>query len=242
MSIHYIRPTTPADTPAEEAYPTRELLLRTAERLFALNGIEGVTHAQILEAAGQRNASAITYHFGGRDALIRAIIDFRIGPLNQRRMELLDTLCQFGRADDVTALVDALVRPLAEQIEPDNYFVGFLGRVTNNIAADRPAPTLDDPANASLARVGRMLRKCLPDVARPVLADRFAMASDMAIHALALHQAASRQGRRSLPKLEQVIDDLVDAIVGLLSAASRPSKRARAQRAEAQGSGRYIVI
>ena len=45
------------------AVATRERLLDEAERLFARGGVQGVTTRQITEAAEQRNASAVTYHF-----------------------------------------------------------------------------------------------------------------------------------------------------------------------------------
>ena len=47
---------------------TRELLMVTAERLFAMNGVEGVSLREIQAAAGQSNSSVITYHFGSRQA------------------------------------------------------------------------------------------------------------------------------------------------------------------------------
>src|SRR5215211_4357710 len=87
-----------AHLPLEKGMSTRELLLRTAERLFALNGIEAVTLTEIQSAARQRNASAINYHFGGRQPLIRGIVDFRAETVNRRRMALLDALQEQGRA------------------------------------------------------------------------------------------------------------------------------------------------
>jgi AcrR family transcriptional regulator len=53
---------------------TRELLMVAAERLFALNGVEGVTLREIQVAAGQANSSVITYHFGSQAGLVRALI------------------------------------------------------------------------------------------------------------------------------------------------------------------------
>ena len=38
----------------------------TAERLFAMNGVEGVSLREIQAAAGQSNSSVITYHFGSQ--------------------------------------------------------------------------------------------------------------------------------------------------------------------------------
>jgi len=80
---------------------------------------------------------------------------------------------------------------------------------------------LGDPATVSFARVARMLRDCLPHVPAPVFRRRFELASDPGIHALAVHKAASRRGRGNVPHIERMIEDLVDALSGLLSAPSR---------------------
>lgn len=52
---------------------TREALLRAGERLFASGGFAGVTTDQLASSAGV-NKAMIQYHFGGKDALYRAIL------------------------------------------------------------------------------------------------------------------------------------------------------------------------
>ena len=49
---------------------TRARLEVEAERLFAEVGIWQVRVREIVAAAHQRNASAVTYHFGSRDGLL----------------------------------------------------------------------------------------------------------------------------------------------------------------------------
>ena len=68
---------------------TRELLMVTAERLIAMNGVEGVSLREIQAAAGQSNSSVITYHFGSQAGLVRALLEFRYRKINARRAELL---------------------------------------------------------------------------------------------------------------------------------------------------------
>src|ERR1700734_1857056 len=68
---------------------TRELLMVTAERLIAMNGVEGGSLREIRAAAGQGNASVIPSRFGPQDGLVRAVLDFRYQPINARRAELL---------------------------------------------------------------------------------------------------------------------------------------------------------
>ena len=57
-----------AKTNAATAMLSRFANAYTAERLFAMNGVEGVTLREIQAEAGQSNSSVITYHFGSRPA------------------------------------------------------------------------------------------------------------------------------------------------------------------------------
>lgn len=75
---------------------TRLSLIRTAERLFAERGIEGVTLREIQLAAGQSSSSAITYHFGSKRSLVRAIVEYRQGRLDRERARMAEQL----RADE----------------------------------------------------------------------------------------------------------------------------------------------
>ena len=67
--------------------PTKQIILTTAESLFAERGIDAVSTRQISLAAGQRNNYALQYHFGDRDTLIAAILAARAVPINSRRLE-----------------------------------------------------------------------------------------------------------------------------------------------------------
>ena len=50
---------------------TKTRLIRAAERLFAENGLGAVSVRDITRAAGAKNESALHYHFGSKEALIR---------------------------------------------------------------------------------------------------------------------------------------------------------------------------
>ena len=67
-------------------------LLMAAERLFAAQGLEAVSTRMIAKEAGHKNHSALQYHFGSRDGLIEAILNYRITPINQERLRRLDLL------------------------------------------------------------------------------------------------------------------------------------------------------
>ena len=69
---------------------TRGVLVATAEQLFAERGLEGVSLREINAAAGQRNSSALQYHFGDRGGLIRAVLAKHQPEVESRRHALLD--------------------------------------------------------------------------------------------------------------------------------------------------------
>jgi AcrR family transcriptional regulator len=76
--------------PAPKARPkAREELLDTAEALFGLYGINAVSLREIAAAAGQRNSSAVQYHFHDKEGLLDALIQDRIGKVETERRRLL---------------------------------------------------------------------------------------------------------------------------------------------------------
>lgn len=93
------------------AVATRERLLDEAERLFARDGVQGVTTREITEAAEQRNASAVTYHFGSRQGLLLEILARRGGPIDAERGRLRSFA---GPDPTLTDLVACLVRPYTD--------------------------------------------------------------------------------------------------------------------------------
>ncbi len=72
---------------------------------MARNGIYQVTNREIIEAAGQRNTSALSYYFGSRDALLLAIIAVHGPPLDQHRGQL-------GIGIDAESPTDVLIATL----------------------------------------------------------------------------------------------------------------------------------
>src|SRR5450631_4378979 len=101
--------------PTRHDTPTQ--LLDAAERLFAARGIDAVSVSEILEVTGQRNKSAVHYHFGNKSGLIAAIAERRSHYLNDRRSQLLAELQTAGNQKDIHALSRTLVLPLAELLD-----------------------------------------------------------------------------------------------------------------------------
>jgi AcrR family transcriptional regulator len=69
--------------------PTKDRILDAAERLFAANGFAATSLRNITSEAGA-NLAAVNYHFGSKEALLVAVIERRIGPINELRLQMLD--------------------------------------------------------------------------------------------------------------------------------------------------------
>ncbi|CCJ48833.1 TetR/AcrR family transcriptional regulator [Bordetella parapertussis] len=70
---------------------TREIILETAEQLFAQQGHDGTSMRQITSAAGV-NLAAVNYHFGSKEALVQAVLKRRLEEVNRERLRLLNEL------------------------------------------------------------------------------------------------------------------------------------------------------
>src|ERR1700759_1035957 len=89
---------------------SKDALLDAAERLIAERGFDVPLRA-IAQAAGQRNNSAVNYHFRTRQDLVDAVVARRLLPMELERERMLGELSE-SDADDVHALMRVLVLPL----------------------------------------------------------------------------------------------------------------------------------
>ncbi|MEV8613194.1 TetR/AcrR family transcriptional regulator [Amycolatopsis sp. NPDC051373] len=118
----------------EQAEATRELLLHTAERLFAERGLAQVSNRQIVEAAGQANNSALAYHVGTREDLIRAITRSHVEPIAARAQERVAAVRRSKRPrDHVASLVLPYTEHLASLGNP-SWCARFLAQVVTDPA------------------------------------------------------------------------------------------------------------
>jgi AcrR family transcriptional regulator len=90
---------------------TKDRLLDAAQRLFARDGVHGARIRDINELAGQRNPSALHYHFGSREALLEAILARYQRDVDINVAAALDRLETGGRELGIREIVEAAVRP-----------------------------------------------------------------------------------------------------------------------------------
>ena len=105
----------PAKQKRGEANRVRMIL--AAERLFASQGIEGVSIREIGAEAKQANSNAVQYHFGTKAGLLHAIFDYRVAQMEPARQKLLVHAEEAGRLQDMRTLTDVLLLPYLDLVD-----------------------------------------------------------------------------------------------------------------------------
>lgn len=134
-----------------DATETRERLLAAARTAFAAKGVYGVQIGDIVAAAGQRNPSALTYHFGSRAGVLQAILERHGDLIDVERGRYLAEILSGPRHPPTTrGLYTALLRPYSSQLETSEgreylRIVAQLGDMLThwNFADESPGVNLD---------------------------------------------------------------------------------------------------
>jgi AcrR family transcriptional regulator len=188
-----------------------------AERLFAAHGLDGVSLRQIGAAAGNANNSAVQYHFGSKDQLVRAIFEHRLPHLHERRR----LLAEVRRPNDLRSWVECYVLPILEQGEQEgSHYLGFVAMLQQSAHRGVFDPVFDhvpEQVRESTRRFRHEVAARLPHVPEPLRSHRIAQALAFSVHATADRERARAQGRDVLPFAVHV-SDLLDGLVGFLEA------------------------
>jgi AcrR family transcriptional regulator len=204
-------------------------MVEAAERLIAQRGLAAVSLRDVQVEAGQRNKSAANYHFGSREGLIDAVVEARMAPIEERRRAVLAEIDAAGRGNEVRALVEALIVPLAEAtvaLPESSYYARFLGQL------------VADPTTVALTRkhlwapsfrsAYQRLVDLLDDVPAPLRQGRVDRIIGLAIFALAAWEGGWVDD--GIPH-EARVPDLVDSCVAIAVAPSSPGARQAAEMA-----------
>jgi AcrR family transcriptional regulator len=198
---------------------TRDKLIDAAARLFAERGIESVSLAEIVRASGQRNTSAVQYHFGGRDDLLLAILERYVPILRARRRELLDIAEH--RGSDVRAAAEAVVRPITELAQRgwrERAYLQIGSELTNTL--DRAPRAVRDVLRqtAGFEAMALLATRC------PPLPDEIWSERSRLMYPFIGRAAADRarrldqRGTREVLADDRFVENLVDMLLGAMTA------------------------
>jgi TetR/AcrR family transcriptional regulator, regulator of cefoperazone and chloramphenicol sensitivity len=198
---------------ARDATRTRARLIRAGERRFATDGVKGARLADIVRDAGQGNDSAVGYHFGSRQGLLRAIVERHLAAMEQRREVPPEGA---GMREVVAAIVVPTAALLATEDGRD--FLQVMEQVSDwsGLGTGHRNPVLAGTVlDAQLERLGTMLAADLgPTLAR----ERAALMVTFLTGALAERARSRAAGRRQRLGNDRFVAHLVDVLTGALSA------------------------
>ena len=146
---------------------TKFRILDVAEELFANQGLDRVSIRDITETA-KVNLAAVNYHFGGKEELIAAVFERRIGPVNTARLELLKRL-EKAHTAKVEDILEAFIRPTTACCQEAGAQQQAFGRLFGRCLAEtRPdvEALLQRLFEPVVAHLEAALRKALPHLSR----------------------------------------------------------------------------
>jgi AcrR family transcriptional regulator len=194
----------------ENIHATKLAILKATERLVAAHGFEA-TSLRAITAAAKVNLAAVNYHFSTKTALILAMLNRRLRPVNEARLALLD---QFEKeAGDkpvpVEKILEALFRPVLDMTGRSKEGRDFLRLLA--LALAEPSaylkPLVEKEFSEKTRRFQRALRRSLPQLSNIETHWRLHFAHGVFLHTVAHSKVleCTSQGRCRLSDRESVL-------------------------------------
>ena len=205
---------------------TRDRLLDAAERLFAARGFEAASLRDVTSQA-KANVAAVNYHFGSKDALVRAVFERRLGEVNRRRIALLNAP---GRGRPTPEqILHAFIAPTFDLMKEAPHFIRLMGRFQAE-----PDSHVHDFVTSRCREVAdqfrRALTAALPGIPVEDLFWRMHFVMGALVHTWSCHRDIERisEGRCSMKDEEAVTRKLIEFGAAGLRAPARSRKRRKA--------------
>ena len=204
---------------------TKDRILDVAETLFADNGFAATSLRDITREAGV-NIAAVSYHFGSKDALLGAVLERRIAPVNRQRLELLDRAESEAGSDgaDLEALVRALLAPpFHQRLVVEGCATKFM-----QLAGRLHSEPHEQARTIFLAQFGEVMRrfvpafrKALPHLDQDEASWRLLFVIGAMAHTMMSSHMFEALGSRQPPDLERLLEALVQfAVAGIQAPAA----------------------
>ncbi|NEQ47322.1 MAG: TetR/AcrR family transcriptional regulator [Leptolyngbya sp. SIOISBB] len=195
---------------------TKTQILDAAERLIAEKGFSGTTLRNIVSAAGV-NLAAVSYHFGSKEDLLRAVVHRIAVPVVTGQRDRLEQLKQKTDTPSVEDLLITFLTPPLEFVMGNESYrlvrAQFMGRCRSepepvqSIAHGEFSPNVDLFLDA--------LQRALPDQSRSQLTWKL----DLVVAALIRVQTeASKPGALLRSSQPQDIQETIASLVKFLAA------------------------
>jgi AcrR family transcriptional regulator len=217
----------------DEEDGTRDRILRTAERLFAERGFNGVSVRE-LAAAAQVNIASIGYHFKNKEGLLSEVYRRHCEPMIEERLRGLAASSRLRGNARVAAIIEAFIRPALQQVEVEDgaTFIrmrAVLSGENSELLEKLVAENFDQSSTAFIDE----LCECLPHLTRTDVCWRFHfLLGTIYYTAAGPHRiAAFSHGRCNPSDTEAVIQELVPFMTrAFVAPAGKPQRASRKER------------
>jgi AcrR family transcriptional regulator len=200
---------------------TRERIINAAETLFAEQGVDSTSLLEIAGTAGQKNRSALQYHFTNKEGLLDAVLDKHNRQISQSRSQMLDELDRRGNYS-LYELIEALVLPMASQLDNRDGGRAFL-KIHSQLMSSEAYQALRqrrDRDNPDTQRFFAMATPFMNSENDAGVRARFILTGSMLIHGLAAYLAETSHISRP-----EFLHTLIQGIVDVLQQAPAASSR-----------------
>lgn len=208
---------------------TQTALMRAAEKLIADRSIENVSIRDIVAAAGQKNESALQYHFKNFTGLIDAIRKERSDQTQAKRAQLLEELLGHTAEPSLRQICTLMVQPTFDLARSNIDFRRYIKAFGHELVLTETSPlskatTHGGGGGPSGQQLAHLLKEALPHLD----ADAYRRRMEAAVRlcsASMYHQARQKNAFRG-DEAGLFLYSLIDALVGLLSAPVSADTRA----------------
>ncbi len=198
---------------------TQKALLLAAEKLIAKKGLKNVSIKEIVKEAGQKNESALQYHFKNLQGLIQAIMDSRSDEIQSQRTELLEALYEQTAPVTLRQVCEIMVMPSfllgRKSAEHRRYIVGF----SHDLALSSD-PLATASKHGAGGQSGRETSGLLKNQLQQLDPNTFQQRVESAVRLASIsmgHHARQKNAFRG-EEADLFVSNLLDAMVGVLSA------------------------
>ena len=206
---------------------TQKSLMLAAETLIAAKGIENVSIREIVKTAGQKNESALQYHFGSFRGLVESIRRNRDKDIQNMRSKLLEELLKKNRNPALRDLCCLLASPSFILAKKDlgfrRYAIGFSHELALTIKSAFTLASQAGGGGQSGQKTEKLLRASLQHLTDASYRRR--MESVVRLTAISLGHHARQKNAFRGTFAELFFNNLIDEIAGLLTTPASPETR-----------------
>lgn len=197
----------------KDTLATRNLLISTAEKLFAEQGVESTSLFDIFKASGLKNRSVLQYHFKDKPGLINAVLSKHSEGVALNRAQMLGKI-EKNPDYSIHDVVEAIVMPMAALIDKEDGGPEYL-QLHSQLMISKQYSGLRlerEERQTEAHKIYTLINpKLSANLSKDQLQSRWIMVDCLLIHSL-----ASYSSKHSDLNRETFLQTLIQAIVGLL--------------------------